>query len=944
MGLLNNKKFKSILLTGLFLVGSFFVVPTVSAAGICSCSYTSNDGIGGMVGRTLSFSGNDVGDCNTKAAAMASRPANSTPSCTFKATAATPVTPGGIILGPDSTSSVGPTATTGAPLDPLNPGKPLPSSNFNPIDMILGRVIAIIGVVLGILLQMVSIFFKIIFNMIAKTLMAVLAFNNFTGEGLKAIDTVWKAMRDLSNMFFIVVLLIVAVGTMLRIEKYNYKQLLPKLLIMAVLINFSRTIAGFFIDISQVIMLTFFDSINNDGAGAGTGNFQLLFAIGWDQLQLSAAAFWSFFDTSIEGPMLVVAAQIMSFMYLVTGTTMMFTILGMLVFRIVALWVLIMFSPLAFFLSTFPQGEEYSGMWWKQFSSNVIIGPVLAFFLWLALLVNQDADYSKATGATGGAAKVLFKGSKLATSTKVDEIIQGLNDPNGTLGTIFIGSFDLIKFVNVLLSFTILSVGMMVAQQIGSAGAKMVGEAASTVNGWGMAAWQKPVKFMGGAAANWVDRSLAAQSLKGGLRGKLAYFSPTVWQKAYTGYMQEEEKQKYTDAAAMVQDTFDKRLNMGLGTGGVPAGLSWFIKKIGKASGKVKTDEHGNILNADENFWAGQAQSLDVMGRKEFNRGHTGLARKIAVEELVGHEISLLKQSELDKPGFGHHLEANRGGGNPIRSQAYLRYAGTEDLGEEISKFLLDHYGRPLLNAQPDTDRQMSAGVKRSLSMLDKNPGVIAVVKEAEAMVRDPEAKNAKGEAIMPTQTGMTEDERRATPEFQAAKAKFDAAKTPEAKKRLAHELGIKWQGEKGMITGKPGDKDADDKHKASMDALKQVFKDFGHKMVSALGGIKLGPDPSATNGNGGFMADDSTSKPLQEWIKTQTHSAAGGPDSVLALGELIELFQRDNAGKPEEMVIEVNGNWVDLSSDDILNSDRKLTQKDIDELYAKLKALDLKK
>jgi len=66
-------------------------------------------------------------------------------------------------------------------------------------------------------------------------------------------------------MSFILILLIIAFATILRQESYS-KKLLPKLLIMAVLINFSRTIFGLLIDFSQVIMLTF---VNAFSAGGG---------------------------------------------------------------------------------------------------------------------------------------------------------------------------------------------------------------------------------------------------------------------------------------------------------------------------------------------------------------------------------------------------------------------------------------------------------------------------------------------------------------------------------------------------------------------------------------------------------------------------------------------------------------------------------------------------
>jgi len=791
------------------------------------------------------------------------------------------------------------------------------------IDLVLGRVIAVIGVLMGLLLSIVSIFFKIMFNMIAKTLLAVLGFNNFTGKGMEVIDTVWKAMRDLANMFFIVVLLIIAFGTMLRIEKYNYKQLLPKLMIMAVLVNFSRTIAGFFIDVSQVVMLTFFDAIKS----VETGNFQQLFAIGFDQLNLSGDAFMSFAGLSSEGPMLIVAAQLMAFMYLVTGTTMMLSILGLLAFRIVALWVLIMFSPLAFFLSTFPQGEEYSGMWWKQFSANVIIGPVLAFFLWLALLVNQDVEYSATAPAKGGIGQWLW--GKTFGITEYKDIIQGLNDPK--VGEIFVGSFDLLKFVNVLLSFTILSVGMMIAQQIGSAGAKMVEGAASTVNGWGMAAWQKPAKFLGGGVANWVDRSLAAQSLKGGKMQYFAYFSPTVIKKAFTAHMEGQETDKFTHASGVVQNTIDKRMNMGLGMGGVPAALSWLLKNAPGAG--IKTDAEGKVLNADaggmKGWIASKAKELDAAGLTEFWSGHAGLAEQIATEVLIEGKVSKLGKSNIDEPAVAEYLYANRGSGNVIENEANIRHVGANQLGDGVAAQMLKQHGMPLVSALTDTDRQGSTGNKRTNEIWTKNRGGSKAAVVAEQMVRDPEATM---DASTPS-----EDDLRKEPEFDAIKKRIDETKTPEESVKLAHELGIQYQGLKSQITGE--DPAADAIRKKTMDAIKQAFKDVGSKMVEAIN--TLHPESKADKG---IEFHHNGIKSLKGWIDAEKTS---GKARGLTLDRLIHAV-RTGGGGLSQQVIKLNGgkrinlgnrtNDTDSPADEDV---KNLTQNEMEEFYAKLRSMN---
>ncbi|MEK9152381.1 MAG: hypothetical protein AAB692_03365, partial [Patescibacteria group bacterium] len=105
-------------------------------------------------------------------------------------------------------------------------------------------------------------------------LVDVAQYNDFVNS--PAVANGWIIVRDLTNMFFILVLLVLAFGTMLGVEGYTYKnKMLVKLLTMAVVINFSRTICGLFIDLSQVVMLTFVNGFANAAGGNFTQALQI---------------------------------------------------------------------------------------------------------------------------------------------------------------------------------------------------------------------------------------------------------------------------------------------------------------------------------------------------------------------------------------------------------------------------------------------------------------------------------------------------------------------------------------------------------------------------------------------------------------------------------------------------------------------------------------------
>src|SRR3989338_8231957 len=118
---------------------------------------------------------------------------------------------------------------------------------------------------IGIMAALMTVLFGAINSLIIGAIVALTSYNNFVKES--SIIGAWVIIRDLCNMFFILILLVVAFAAILRIESYQWKKILPKLLIMAVLINFSRTFCGLIIDASQIIMLTFVNAWAGNGSG-----------------------------------------------------------------------------------------------------------------------------------------------------------------------------------------------------------------------------------------------------------------------------------------------------------------------------------------------------------------------------------------------------------------------------------------------------------------------------------------------------------------------------------------------------------------------------------------------------------------------------------------------------------------------------------------------------
>lgn len=261
-----------------------------------------------------------------------------------------------------------------------------------------------------------------------------------------AVNVGWVMIRDLTNMIFVVALLMIAFGTILGIEHYEWKHMLFKLVSAAILVNFSRIICGVLIDISQVVMITF---VNGIAATVG-GNFIRAFNL--DNIKS--------FNSTVNGGQMnsegVWLAAGASLFISVTILVTMATFLAMLVARVIILWILIVLSPIAFVFGVLHQTEHYAHEWWSEFGKNVITGPVLIFFLWLTLVtVGNGVIHQEISG-----------GSNSPKEMKIDQSTSA--SFNSGVGQA--ASWE--NLVNFIIAIGMLIAGLRITSHLGGIGAE----------------------------------------------------------------------------------------------------------------------------------------------------------------------------------------------------------------------------------------------------------------------------------------------------------------------------------------------------------------------------------------------------------------------------------------------------------------------------------------
>ena len=99
----------------------------------------------------------------------------------------------------------------------------------------------------------------------------VMTYDRFRSSGF--VQAGWPFVQGLANIGFILALLLIALATVLRLDiGGGVRRLLPRLLIAALLVNFSLLIGSLLIDMSRIVMAAFIfmvGDINPRALGAG---------------------------------------------------------------------------------------------------------------------------------------------------------------------------------------------------------------------------------------------------------------------------------------------------------------------------------------------------------------------------------------------------------------------------------------------------------------------------------------------------------------------------------------------------------------------------------------------------------------------------------------------------------------------------------------------------
>jgi hypothetical protein len=201
--------------------------------------------------------------------------------------------------------------------------------------------------------------------------------------GANPIYVIWSIIRDIANIAFVILFLIIifSQATSLGMSNYGIKRLLPRLLIMAILVNISYFVCAFAIDVANLL-----------GAGV-KGLIEVgikaapLPDLGKQEWNGSYAGFYVAIFAAIIG--LALLGPLWALLAAVFSAVAFAVLIGfvVLVVRQVLIILLVLVSPLAFAAALLPNTENWFNRWRKTFTTLLLSYPIMMFVFYGSALV-----------------------------------------------------------------------------------------------------------------------------------------------------------------------------------------------------------------------------------------------------------------------------------------------------------------------------------------------------------------------------------------------------------------------------------------------------------------------------------------------------------------------------------------------------------------------------
>jgi hypothetical protein len=344
----------------------------------------------------------------------------------------------------------------------------------------------------------------------------------------------WGVLRDLGNMLLLFGFIFMGLATILNLQSFPTKKAIPKLLVFAVLMNFSLFAAEAVIDTSNAFATVVYNQSAGEAcnriqdsdvnAGGETGfigqvalseDCFINTGIGGNIMSATGLTTMFAFNEGV-GNLQNISVYLGLSLFAIIGAVVMLAAAIMLVIRAVVLIIIMVTSPIGFAGMAIPMLNGAAKQWWDALLSQSFFAPIMILMILISLKVSESFS------GTGG-------NKNLAAAL--------LNPSTGVMGVLFV-------FVIVI---SLLIASLIVARQFGAKGASFAITKSSnfvrgTVSGTSGFVGRRTV----GASSSWAQKRYDAYMASGDeKKGFRSVLRTTRFDDALTATLGAGQKAKF---------------------------------------------------------------------------------------------------------------------------------------------------------------------------------------------------------------------------------------------------------------------------------------------------------------------------------------------------------------------------------------------------------------
>lgn len=288
----------------------------------------------------------------------------------------------------------------------------LPKLAFAQVDWAIGGLAAFLNTITAFFMKIAAFFSEVAL---------VLSLNIVNSS---AVQQGFKIALTLANLGFVISIIVIALATIFRNQTYGVKRALIRLVVMAILVNFSLILTGMVLNFTDRLTLYFVSASAPEQGFGGSFNFsyRIMSSLNPQAVQNSPPeeGLLNSLDKTFAASAGALLASVSNIL-----TLLAFSVLAVTLFaRYTIISILLISMPIAWLAWIFPSTSSWWKKWWDTFIKWTFYAPAMMFFVYIAMtLAQSDAlvatlNTAQETDVASVLGNTLVKSNTLAAISK----------------------------------------------------------------------------------------------------------------------------------------------------------------------------------------------------------------------------------------------------------------------------------------------------------------------------------------------------------------------------------------------------------------------------------------------------------------------------------------------------------------------------------------------